>query len=85
MKCFITYIILFANIIRIIKLKRMMSREYSTHGEKMNTCRVLLGKTEGKRPLRRSRRSLEDNIKIDLKEIGWGGMDWNDLAQDRDQ
>jgi hypothetical protein len=44
-----------------------------------------VGKPEGKRPLGRSRRRLEDNIKMDLREIGWGGMDWNDLAQDRDQ
>jgi hypothetical protein len=43
------------------------------------------GKPEGKRPLRRSRRRWVDNIKMDLREIGWGGMDWIDLAQDRDQ
>jgi hypothetical protein len=45
----------------------------------------LLGKPEGKRPLRRPRHRWEDNIKKDLREIGWGGMDWIDLAQDRDQ
>jgi hypothetical protein len=44
-----------------------------------------MGKREGKRPLRRPRRRWEDNIKIDLREIRWGGMDWIDLAQDRDQ
>jgi hypothetical protein len=44
-----------------------------------------VGKPEGKRPVGRSRRRLEDNIKMDLREIGWGGMDWIDLAQDRDQ
>jgi hypothetical protein len=43
-----------------------------------------MGKPEGKRPLERSRRRLEENIKIDLKEIGWDGMDWIDLAQNRD-
>jgi hypothetical protein len=40
---------------------------------------------EGKRPLGRPRRGLADNIKMDLREIGWGGIDWIDLAQDRDQ
>jgi hypothetical protein len=44
-----------------------------------------VGKPEGKRPLGRPRHRWEDNIKIDLREIGWGGMDWIDLAQDRDQ
>jgi hypothetical protein len=47
--------------------------------------RILLGKPEGKRPLGRPRRRWVDNIKIDLREIGWDGMDWIDLAQDRDQ
>jgi hypothetical protein len=44
-----------------------------------------VGKLEGKRPLGRARRRCVDNIKIDLREIGWDGMDWIDLAQDRDQ
>jgi hypothetical protein len=44
-----------------------------------------VGKPEGKRPLGRPTRRWEDNIKKDLREIGWGGMDWIDLAQDRDQ
>jgi hypothetical protein len=44
-----------------------------------------VGKLEGKRPLGRPRRRWEDNIKVDLREIGWGGMDWIELAQDRDQ
>ena len=46
--------------------------------------RVLVGKPEGKRPLRKSRRRWEDNIKTDLREVGCEGMDWIDLAQDRD-
>jgi hypothetical protein len=50
-----------------------------------HTYRILVGKPEGKTPLGRPRRRWEDNIKMDLKEIGWGGMDWIDLAQDRDQ
>jgi hypothetical protein len=53
--------------------------------EKSNECRILVGKTEGKRPLGRPRREWVDNIKIYLREIGWDGMDWIDVAQDRDQ
>jgi hypothetical protein len=45
----------------------------------------LVGKAKGKRPLGRPRRRWEDNIKIDLQEVGWVGMDWIDLAQDRDR
>ena len=45
--------------------------------------RVLVGKPEGKRPLGRSRRRREDNIKVDLQEVGFGGLDWIDLVQDR--
>jgi hypothetical protein len=44
-----------------------------------------MGKREGKRPLRRRRCRRMDNIKMDLREKGWGGMDWIDLAQDSDQ
>jgi hypothetical protein len=44
-----------------------------------------VGKLKEKRPLGRPRRRLVDNIKIDLREIGWDGMDWIDMAQDRDQ
>jgi hypothetical protein len=62
-----------------------MGRAYSTIWEKSNECRILLEKPEGKRPLGRPRRRWVDNIKIDLREIGWGGMDWIDLAQDRYQ
>jgi hypothetical protein len=50
-----------------------------------NAYRTLVGKAEGKRPLGKPRRRWVDNIKIDLREIGWDGMDWIDLAQDRDQ
>jgi hypothetical protein len=45
----------------------------------------LVGKPKGKRPLRRPRRRWEDNIKMELRETGCGGMDWIDLAQDRDK
>jgi hypothetical protein len=54
-------------------------------GATRNVYRILVGKPEGKRPLGRPRRKWVDNIKIDLREIRWDGMDWIDLAQDRDQ
>jgi hypothetical protein len=44
-----------------------------------------MGTPEGKRPLGRPRRGWVDNVKMDLRKIGWGGMDWIDLVQDRDQ
>jgi len=53
-------------------------------GEGRGVCRVLWGKPEGKRPLERPRPRWEDNIKMDLQEIGCGGMDWIDLAENRD-
>jgi hypothetical protein len=54
-------------------------------GEKRNAYRILVGKPEGKRPLGRPRRRWVDNIIMDLREIGWDGVDLIDLAQDRDQ
>jgi hypothetical protein len=54
-------------------------------GETRNAYRILVGKPEGKRPLGRPRRRLVDNIKMDLREMGWHGLDWIDLAQYRDQ
>jgi hypothetical protein len=54
-------------------------------GEKRNACRILLGKPEEKRPLGRPRHRWVDNIKIEFREVGWGGMDWIDVFQDRDQ
>jgi hypothetical protein len=53
--------------------------------EKRNAYRILVRKPEGRRPLRRPRHKWVDNIKIDLRETQWDGMDWIDLAQDRDQ
>jgi hypothetical protein len=52
-------------------------------GEKRNAYRLFVGKPEGKRALGRPRRRWVDNIKLDLGELGWGGVDWIGLAQDR--
>jgi hypothetical protein len=54
-------------------------------GAKRNAYRILVGSPDGKRSLGRPRRWWVDNIKVDLREIGWGGMHWIDLAQDRHQ
>jgi hypothetical protein len=51
----------------------------------INACNILIPKSEDKRPLGRPRRKWEDNIRIDLRETGWEGVDWMDLAQSRDQ
>jgi hypothetical protein len=53
--------------------------------EKRNAYRILVGKPEKKRPLRWPVPKWVDNIKMDLREIGWSGMDWIDLAQHRDR
>ena len=54
-------------------------------GVKSGVYRVVVGKPEGKRPLGRPRRRWEDNIKMNLQEVGCGGMDWIELPQDRDR
>jgi hypothetical protein len=61
-----------------------MGRACSTNGTKRNAYRMLVGNLEGKRPLGSLRRRCVDNVKMDLRKIGWGSMDWNDLAQDKD-
>jgi hypothetical protein len=74
------------DIIRQIKSWRMSwAGHLARMGEGRNLYRVLVGKPEGKRPLRRPRRRWEDGIKMDLEEIGWGGVEWILLAQDRDR
>jgi len=73
------------NIFRVIKSKRM---RYEGHvarmGESRSVYRVLVMKPEGKRPLGRPRRKWDDNIKMDLQDVGCGGMGWIDRAQDMD-
>jgi hypothetical protein len=54
-------------------------------GEKRNAYRISVGKPKGRNQLGRRRRRWEDNVRMDLREIGWDGEDWIDLAQDRDQ
>jgi len=73
------------NIVRMIKSRRMRWAEHvARRVEEREVYRVLLGKPEGRRPLGRPRRRWEDNISMDLKEVGCGYMDWIGLAQDRD-
>ena len=54
-------------------------------GERRSVCRVLVGKPEEQRPLGRPRRRWEDNIEMDLQEVGCAGMEWIELVQDRDR
>src|SRR5215469_13928162 len=72
------------NIVRVVKSRRM---RWAGHVARMGECRgvhrVLVGKPEGKKPLGRPRRRWEDNIKMDLEDVGGVG-DWMELAQNRD-
>jgi hypothetical protein len=70
----------------MIKSRRMRwAGHVARIGEKRNAYRILVGKPERRRPVGRPRRRWADNIKIDLRETGWDGVDWVDLAQDGDQ
>jgi hypothetical protein len=74
------------SIINMIKSRRMILLGHIARmGEKRNAYWILVGKLEGKRPLGRRRRRWMNNDKMDLRKIVWDGMDWIDLAQDRDQ
>jgi hypothetical protein len=76
------------SIIKMIKSRRMRWAGHVAQiggREKRNAYRILVGKPEGKTPLGRPRPWWVDNIKLDLREIGWDGVDWIYLAQDRDQ
>ena len=73
------------NILRVIKSRRMSwAGHVARMGEERGAYRVLVGKPEGKRPLGRPRRRWVDNIRMDLREVGCGYVDWIGLAQDRD-
>jgi len=70
----------------VVKLKRMRwAGHVARMGEGRGVDRVLVGKPEGRRPLGRPRCRWEDNIKMDLQEVGGGFGDWMELAQDRDR
>ena len=72
------------NIFRVIKSRIMRwAGRIARMGERRGVYRVLVGKPEGKRPPLRPRRRWEDNIKTDFQEMGCGGIDWIELAQDR--
>ena len=74
------------NIIRTLKSRRLRLAGHVARMEKSrNAYRVLVGKSEGKRLLGRARRRWEDNIKMDLREVGCDPREWIDLAEDRDQ
>jgi hypothetical protein len=74
------------NIFRVITSRRIRwAGHVARMGERRGVCRVLVGNREGKRRLGRPRCRWEDNIKMDLQEVGFRGMDWIELAQDRDR
>jgi len=72
--------------VRVVKSRRMRWAEHVARmGEDRGMHRVLVGKSEGKRSLGRPRHRWEDNIKMDLQEVGRGRGDWMELAEDRDR
>ena len=74
------------NIVRVIKSRRMRwAGHVALMEEGRGVHKIFMGKPEGKRPLGRPRRRWEDNIKMDLEEVGSGCGDWMELAQDRDR
>jgi hypothetical protein len=74
------------SIIRVIKARRMRwAGHVARMGEVRGAYNILFGRPEGRRPLGRPRRRWEDNIKMDLREIGFGDVDWIHLGQDKDR
>ena len=74
------------HIVRVVKSRRMRwAGHVARMGDDRGVHRVLVGKPEGKRPLGRPRRRWEDNIKMDIQEVGVGRGNWMELAQDRDR
>jgi hypothetical protein len=77
---------LYSNIVRVVKSRRIRwAGHVARMGEERGVHRVLVGKPEGKKQMGRPKRRWEDNIKIDLQEVGGGGVNWMELAQDRDR
>jgi hypothetical protein len=75
-----------SNVISVIKSRRLRwAGHVACTGEVINAYNILVRKREGEKPVCRPWRSWEDNIRMDLREIGWEGVDWIHLAQDRDQ
>jgi hypothetical protein len=74
------------SIVRVIKARRMRwAGHVARMGEMTGAYNISVGRPEGRRPLEKPRRTWEDNIKIDLRETGFGDVDWIRLAQDRDR
>ena len=73
------------SILQVIKSRRMWWAGHLTCGGEVRRIRGFVGKTRGKRPLGKSRRRWEDNIKMYLQAVGCGGMDWIKLAEDRER
>ena len=73
------------NIVRVLKSRMRWPGHVARMGERRGVCRVSVGKPKGNRLVGRPKRRWEDNIKMDLQEVGYGGMDWIELARDRDK
>jgi hypothetical protein len=70
----------------VVKSLRIRWADYIARtGEMKNAYNILVGKPDGKKPLRRPRHGWEDTIRMDIREIGWQVVDWIHVAQDRDQ
>jgi hypothetical protein len=74
-----------SNIITVITSMRMRWVGHVACVVEINIYNILIGKPEGKRPLGRSRSRWKDNVRMDLMDIGWEGVDWMHLAEDRNQ
>jgi hypothetical protein len=72
-------------IVVVVVAEDEMAGPIARMGEKRNSCRILVGKSEGKRQLGRPRLRWVGSAEVDFRDKGWSGMDWIDLAQDRDQ
>jgi transcription termination factor 2 len=80
------WFVLFTSIVRVIKARRMRwVGHVAGMGEVRGAYNILVGRPEGRRPLGKPRRRWKDNIKMDLREIGFEDVDWIHLAQDRDR